>query len=161
MKSIRLRNLSLVCLSTLSLAGLTCQFTTLTAATPTAVATLTPAPPSEASPQPYPLVSVEPYLAPSEPYPGAETIQVTPLTPVGASVLYPGVQDGAEVYWEQAVAMILNGEVTQVMQTHDLKVYLTLKDGRTLFSIEPAIDDVMRIIESCGDPCKAIMIATE
>jgi hypothetical protein len=57
--------------------------------------------------------------------------------------------------------MILNGEVTQVMQTHELKVYLTLKDGRTLLAFEPQIDEVMKVIQSCGDPCSKILIATE
>ena len=51
--------------------------------------------------------------------------------------------------------------MTVVMQTHALKVYLTLKDGRTLLSIEPAIDEVMKVIQSCGDPCKNILVATE
>jgi hypothetical protein len=151
----------LICFSTLALITSACQFNAPTAATQTAVATGAPASTAGAYPQPYPQATLEPYLAPSESYPGVESIQVTPLAPGAAGGLYPGIQDGAEAYWDQAVAMILNGEVTQVMQTHDLKVYLTLKDGRTLFSIEPEIDEVMRVIEFCGEPCKNIMVASE
>ena len=164
MKSIRRSIIILICFSTLVLISSACQFNSPAAATPTAVVTEAPASTLETYPQPSTSAPTEPYLlplAPTEPYPGAEGVQVTPLAPHRCSRALSGVEDGAEVYWEQAVAMILNGEVTQVMQTHDLKVYLTLKDGRTLSSIEPVIDDVMRIIDFCGEPCKDILVATE
>ncbi len=75
--------------------------------------------------------------------------------------LYPGYADGATITWEHAVAMVQNGEVASVMQNHQLMVILTLKDGRTLTTTEPAIDEIINIIRSCGDPCKDITIATE
>ncbi len=108
-------------------------------AEPTAVpATAYPLPPA---PGPYPA-----------PYPAV-------MQPGGP--LYPNYQDGAEVTWEQALAMIMNGEVSKATQTHDLKVFLTLKDGRTLVTVEPAIDDVMKVIQTCGEMCKDIVVATE
>ncbi len=88
----------------------------------------------------------------------------TPSSPGGApypGVLYPNLQDGDEIYWSQAVAMILNGEVARVMQSHSLKVTITLKDGRSFVTYEPVIDEVIRVIESCGDKCADILIATE
>ena len=75
--------------------------------------------------------------------------------------VYPELKDGDEVDWNKAVGIILTGQVTQVLQTHDLKVFLTLKDGRTLVSTEPVIDELMGIIDYCGDPCKGTRIATE
>lgn len=75
--------------------------------------------------------------------------------------LYPGYADGATITWEHAVAMVQNGEVASVTQNHQLTVILTLKDGRTLTTTEPAIDEIIHLIRSCGDPCKDITIATE
>jgi hypothetical protein len=77
------------------------------------------------------------------------------------AVLYPDAKDGDIVTFRQIVAMIKNGEVTKVIQTHDLKVFATLKDGRVLSAVEPQIDDVINAIKTCGDPCKNIRIATE
>jgi hypothetical protein len=171
MSSCTSRTNLLVCLTVLTLIASACQLNVPAAATPTPVATTAPtsaapAIPANAYPQPYPdpyplLPTLDPYLAPALPYPGAYPAQVAPPAPGEAAVLYPGVLDGAEVYWTQAVAMLQNGEVEQVMQTHDLKVYLTVKDGRTLFSFEPQIDEVLKVIQSCGDLCKNILVATE
>jgi hypothetical protein len=160
MKSYKPFTTILAFLSVLALIALACQFAAPAAPTPTTVVTEPPAEPYP-QPYPYPLATFDPYLAPAGPYPYAYPLQAAPLAPGQAGALYPGVLDGAEVLWYQAVSMLLNGEVTSVMQTHDLKVYLSLKDGRTLFAIEPAIDEVMRIIRDCGDTCKGILVATE
>jgi hypothetical protein len=134
--------INLAILSILALAVAGCQ-----SATPAATEA-----PAEAYPEPYPVEAIQPYVPPEE---------AAPLAPAKVNELYPGIQDGAEVTWAQAVAMIENGEVVQVMQTHDLKVYLTFWDGRTLVTIEPEIDEITRAIEVCGDACKDIKIATE
>jgi hypothetical protein len=83
----------------------------------------------------------------------------TPL-PAGG-IPYPELQDGAQASWEQAQDLILKGQVTKLVQTHDLKVYLTLKDGRTLVATQQTIDDILKLVEICGDPCKDIKVATE
>jgi hypothetical protein len=153
--------INLAVLAILALVGSACGSAATPTPTPTAVATEAPLLPAEAYPQPYPLETFDPYLAPVDPYPSAYPAAGAPLVPGQGAGLYPGAQDGAEVMWHQAVAMILNGEAAQVMQTHDLKVYVTLKDGRTLLAIEPEIDEVMRVIEICGDPCKDVLVATE
>jgi hypothetical protein len=51
--------------------------------------------------------------------------------------------------------------VAQVVQTHNLQVTLDLKDGRSLVTREPNIDDVFKIIDGCGQPCANISVATE
>jgi hypothetical protein len=115
-------------------------------------------PPSEIPAYPYPLPTI-PSETYSYPYPPSD---VSPnLIPTFPSVLYPDAKDGDEVSWDQAVSMILNDEVSKVMQTHDLKAYLTLKDGRTLVTTQPGIDEVIKVVEKCGDKCKNIRIATE
>lgn len=99
-------------------------------------------------------------LQKSEPVPQVYPEPTIQERPVGA-VLYPDAKSGDQVAWEQAVAMILNGEVSEVMQTHSLKVTLTLKDGRVLHTVEPSIDDVFKVIQQCGEKCSNIMVATE
>jgi uncharacterized protein YlzI (FlbEa/FlbD family) len=114
--------------------------------------------PTEAPNQPtsaYP--SPEEYPAPlsGNPYPGSGPVSTNP------NALYPMFTNGDEVPWNQAVAMIKNGEVSKVIQTHSLQVTLTLIDGRTLVTKEAAIDDVIKVIQECGAQCKSIAVATE
>lgn len=86
--------------------------------------------------------------------------QVEPTAPMPA-VLYPMIATGDEVGWHRAQALIKNDEVERITQTHELKVTLFLKDGRALTTVEPAIDEVLRIIEQCGERCSEIAVATE
>ena len=154
MKLAKTRIFNLAILSILALTGSACQ--SAATATPTPTAAVTQAIEQTAYPQPYPLPTSDPYLAPAEQNPSAY-----PDPGAQSAGLYPGIQDGAEVMWEQAVSMIMYGEVAQVMQTHELKVTLMLKDGRSFTAIEPQIDDVLKVIEQCGDACKDIAVATE
>jgi hypothetical protein len=57
--------------------------------------------------------------------------------------------------------MILNGEVTQIQQTQDLKLTLGLKDGRSLLSFTPAADAVDQAIQKCGDLCKGTKVSKQ
>ena len=154
MKLAKTRIIILAILFILALTVSACQSAATATSTPTAA--VTQALEQTAYPQPYPLATSDPYLAPAEQNPSAY-----PVPGAQSASLYPGIQDGTEVMWEQAVSVIMNDEVAQVMQTHELKVYLTLKDGRTLVTVEPEIDEVNRIIKDCGAPCKDILIATE
>ena len=101
---------------------------------------------------------VEGYPQPGQASP---TMAVEYPEPLQANALYPGYKDGDKIDWFQAVAMIKNGEVAKIVQSHSLQVTLSLKDGRTLLTEEPAIDDILKVIETCGDPCKGVQIATE
>jgi hypothetical protein len=96
-----------------------------------------------------------------QPYPQGGGAAPLPSPTFVGGVAYPELSDGDEIRWEQAVGMIQSGLVTKAVQTHDLKVYVTIFDGRTFVTTEPAIDDVMRVIEACGDYCKSIQVATE
>ena len=142
--------LTLMLLAVLLVSG--CQVAGPGASDPTE--TVLPADPSAGE---YPAPGADPGI--DDAYPGPDVIPTE--MPDAGSALYPVYVDGDMVSWEQAVAMILNGEVTQVFQTHDLQVTISLKDGRSLTTTEPAIDDVMQVIETCGAPCQNIAIATE
>jgi hypothetical protein len=96
------------------------------------------------------------------PYPGqGEELAPQPPPTFAGGNPYPELNDGDEIPWPQAIGMIMTGMVTNVVQTHDMKVMVTIQDGRTFMTLEPAIDEVMRVIEQCGDPCKNITVATE
>jgi len=65
------------------------------------------------------------------------------------------------VPWDEAQQMILAGEVGQVTQLPSLQVTLLMKDGRRLVTYEPEIDDVLEVLEACGEPCSEVVFATE
>ena len=63
--------------------------------------------------------------------------------------------------WSEALTILKSGVVERVAQTHDLDVELLLKDGTTITTQEPAIDDIFREITACGSPCASIALVTE
>jgi hypothetical protein len=131
-------------------------------ASPVAANNAYPYPDSEAQLTP---LAVEAYPESGATVPAAAAMAypspvVQPLTPQTAPV-YPDLKDGAEVAWSQVRDIIFSGQVVKVGQTHDLNVYITLKDDRTFKTVEPAIDDVINLIKACGDLCKDIKIATQ
>ncbi|HWQ83731.1 MAG TPA: hypothetical protein VN363_04145, partial [Anaerolineales bacterium] len=75
------------------------------------------------------------------------------------NTLYPEAASGSEVSWPQAYGMLMNGEVSQVMQPNAEKFTLLLKDGRSLVAIQPAPGDVLAAIESCGATCTTIEVS--
>jgi hypothetical protein len=66
-----------------------------------------------------------------------------------------------QIAWQQAEELILAAQVREVVQLHSLEVRLTLLDGAVLWTTEPAIDQVLQTIRSCGAPCSGISVATE
>jgi hypothetical protein len=105
-------------------------------------------------PYPYPIITPQAQSVPY-PYPPVQESQTQ------GTMVYPDLKDGDSIEWDQAIGTILSGYVTKAVQTHDKNVFITLSDGRTLKTTEPAIDDVIKLIQSCGDFCKNIVIATE
>lgn len=67
----------------------------------------------------------------------------------------------SEVDWETAVDILNTGDVEMVMQAHSLDVYLTMKDGSQIHTVEPHIDAIFSEIQRCGQPCSQIIQATE
>ena len=66
-----------------------------------------------------------------------------------------------EVNWDTAIEILNAGQVTEVVQSHNLEVALTLEDDRQIKTIEPSLDDIFREIELCGSVCREILLITE
>ncbi len=66
-----------------------------------------------------------------------------------------------EVKWELAIEILNTGNVTEVVQSHNLEVLLTLKDGSQIKTVEPSLDDIFAEIERCGPVCSEISLMTE
>ena len=105
--------------------------------------------------------SPEPPVEEPGAYPEVPMMPTEEFTGPTGDELYPGIQSGSEVTWDQAVAMIRNGEVASVAQTHELRVTLNLLDGRTFEATQPRIDEIFAVIDACGEVCSDIQIATE
>jgi hypothetical protein len=65
------------------------------------------------------------------------------------------------VSWEEAITILQTGQVTRVIQTHQLYVSLWLKNGSVITTKEPNIYAISYEISKCGDPCKNIVFGTE
>lgn len=69
--------------------------------------------------------------------------------------------DGAEISWDEAVALLHDGQVTQIFQAHTLRVVLTLRNGAQVSTMEPSIDAIFFEVQQCGASCANIALATE
>ena len=101
-----------------------------------------PAQGKSASPEPTRVV-------PTYPSPGQEATLVD---------VYPGPGQGPTqtISWDEAVTLIKGGKVAKVTQAQTLQVTLALKDGTVAETTEPALDEVFKVIDACGDTCKDI-----
>ena len=85
-----------------------------------------------------------------------------PSVEVNPDALYPGFEDGTEVTWEQAKAMILNGEVRMVkVQGEPTNVTLGLIDGRLFYAVATDQLVVINVIRGCGLICQNIIFYQE
>jgi hypothetical protein len=120
--------------------------------------TAAPYPPPQATPLP----NAGPYPAPAENTGGSVYPEPAVTEDMGVSIYpAPGSTEVKTVSWEEAKSILLDGEVAEVFQLHSLEVKLTLKDGSKLSTTEPAIDDVFKVIDECGEKCVDIRVATE
>lgn len=99
--------------------------------------------------------------APAEAYPQSaqQPVAVTeaPQAATGQA-LYPEPQSGDSVTWSQAVAMLNNAEITQIMKSASLELTLSLKDGRSLVTNEPGDGELQIVLDKCGDVCSGIEV---
>jgi hypothetical protein len=75
--------------------------------------------------------------------------------------LQPSTEWPAEVDWPTAIEILHSGQVTEVVQAHNLEVKLVLKEGTQIKTIEPTIDEIFIEIQLCGDICSEILLITE
>ncbi len=143
---------------------------------PPIVASTQPAQPSSdtatpVTPAAMPTSDVNAYPAPaagqnsnSSAYPAPNSAPLPTATPAAAgsgsgSVLYPDPQSGDNVFWNQAEAMILNGEVVKITRDGETQVTIDLKDGRSLIVKGVTEKTVQDLLQTCGDLCKDIQLA--
>jgi hypothetical protein len=74
---------------------------------------------------------------------------------------YPIPESAEEVDWAQVASLVNDGQVAEVLQTVSLKVVITTKDGRSLFTQQPQPNDIFTLIESCGTNCAEIKLKSE
>ena len=75
--------------------------------------------------------------------------------------MYPEIENNSGVNWFKAEAMILNGEVSEILVKADKSLQLSLKDGRLLTSAQPAADSVAAAIEQCAEKCSGTVVKEE
>jgi len=73
----------------------------------------------------------------------------------------PSTPGSIFISWPAAVAIIEACQVEMIMQTHALDVYLTIKNGGKVRSVEPTIDTVFGVIDGANTRCGTITVGTE
>jgi len=117
-----------------------------------------PVEPQSETGDPYP-VDMSEGSQTGDPYPLDASAQSQPIDPYPAMEVNP--EDMVEIEWGEAEKIIKNGAVARVTQTHDGLVILQLKEGIVFTTKQPQVDDVLKVIEECGDKCSDILVATE
>jgi hypothetical protein len=92
-------------------------------------------------------------------YPGPEAQASS--AQLSANDPYPSPGEGEQVDWEQAIEMISGGEVTAVFQSLSNQVTLYLRNNQQMVTVQPEVDEVIRVIKACGEPCRLIRIGSE
>lgn len=105
----------------------------------------------------------EPYVPPAQNQPNNPSALDElpyPSPAQGSSVYnpYPGPSENVNNYldWAAAEGLIMGGKVSKIYYDASLHVTLVLKDGNVGLTIEPAQDEVSKVIEQCGEPCADI-----
>lgn len=65
------------------------------------------------------------------------------------------------ITWKRAVRLIESGQVREVFQLHSRQVTLKTARGETYQTVEPALDEVIRIVRERAPNKDSIPIATE
>ncbi len=74
---------------------------------------------------------------------------------------YPIPEGAEELEWGKIAELLNSGQVAEVLQTSTLKIVITTRDGRTLFSQEPQANEILNLLEACGANCAEIKIKSE
>jgi hypothetical protein len=89
-----------------------------------------------------------------------ESYPATCVTRLGFRFTQP-TTDWQTISWEDVEKLILNGEVSSVMESHAREVTIGLKSGEILSSTEPSINDIGDVIYRCGEKCRDILQGSE
>lgn len=96
-------------------------------------------------------------------YPGPEAYPAPARMAEPVYNPYPGPSEGVTNYveWAAAETAILDGQVDEAFQAATLHVTLVLKDGSVMLAKEPATDEVVKVIERCGDACQGLEVTNQ
>ncbi|MCI0782913.1 MAG: hypothetical protein J4N71_01125 [Chloroflexi bacterium] len=72
-----------------------------------------------------------------------------------------GMTTWPTVSWTEAVTRLQECRVSEAGQTHSGDVFLTMKDGRHVRSVEPALDDLWDVFDSLPEGCGPRSMWTE
>jgi hypothetical protein len=70
-------------------------------------------------------------------------------------------RDARSVTWPAARHLLQQCQVKAIEQTHSRLVTLTLVSGATVFTHEPRIDDMFRVLNRLPRTCRPKTVATE
>jgi hypothetical protein len=96
---------------------------------------------------------------PAYPQPGTDSSAYpAPGQDISAYNPYPGPSEGVNNYldWAKVEELILGGKVSKVYHAQSMHITLVLKDGSVAVTIEPALDEIFKLIERCGQACSDI-----
>ena len=100
---------------------------------------------------------VEPTPTPGA-YPDMSQTQSQGSAQDSGSGTYPDPQEGEVLFWERATYYIQNGQIEKIITTSAPSLTLVMKDGRTLYTIEPSEGALDDLLKQCGEPCKSITV---
>lgn len=104
------------------------------------------------------ILSVSPEMVAGE---SIEESEYRFMIEVSSATSHPTATELGEISWTEAQAMIAGCRVQMIVQTHDLKISMTLKDGTQVRTVEPRIDDVFDEIDKAKAKCGDVVMATE
>lgn len=123
-----------------------------------------PTPPVTPASSPSPAsVEATPLVESAPAYPPPESATYPP--PVEGQIvgIYPGptTGDASGVDWPTAENTILAGEAAEIYLDNLFHVTLVLKNGQVLVTVQPALDEVSKILDRCGEPCKDTLVVSK
>ncbi len=73
----------------------------------------------------------------------------------------PANAQATTISWSDAQAMVTSLQIAKVIQSKSLEVTLYTKDARIFKTTEPALDDIIKVIQQCGADCKVIKVVNQ
>ena len=73
----------------------------------------------------------------------------------------PAKADAVQMDWQSAVNLVFEGKAESAAQTHDGSVTFKMKNGETILTQTPTMDEIMRVKKTCGARCADLAIIME
>lgn len=92
---------------------------------------------------------------------GVQEVAPQQWQPSGAAAIQCAPASEVEISWEKAKSLIASGRITAVSQNHKLVVEFVDRDGNRYTTKEPAIDDVLKLVDQVDPKRERIQFITE